>query len=223
MTRPPSSGNANPSSNRGRRMSAPVGGTVPGLAGVILCGGRSRRMGRDKALVEVGGRPLVAILAERLATVADPILVASGRPGRYAGPLGGLAAALAASPHPLLAAVAVDMPFASSEVVRLLASRCEGHDAAVPVTTGGREPLHAVYAATALPTARLALAEGPVALRAVLDRLRVRDVAQAEWRAADPEGRFAWNLNRPGDLAALTPRGRRRRRPLGSSGPQTEG
>lgn len=200
------------------------GGPVAGLAGVVLCGGQSLRMGRDKALIEMGGRPLVAVLSDRLASVADPVLVAPGRPGRYAGlpgpavlevadeeedagPLGGLVAALAASPHPLLAVVAVDLPFASVAVLRLLASRCQGHDVAVPVTGRGREPLHAVWSTAALPAARLALAEGRPGLLALLDRLRVRDVGEDEWRAADPESRFAWNLNSPEDLAQLPPYG----------------
>jgi molybdopterin-guanine dinucleotide biosynthesis protein A len=99
----------------------------PELAGLVLCGGRSRRMGNDKTLLVVEGAPLVLRVASRLARVADPVLLAPGRPGRLgaagypevedealdAGPLAGLVAGLAASPHRLVAAVAVDMPFAS--------------------------------------------------------------------------------------------------------------
>jgi molybdopterin-guanine dinucleotide biosynthesis protein A len=120
-----------------------------------------------------------------------------------AGPLGGLAAALAASPHPLLAAVAVDMPFASAGLLRLLAGLCGGEDAVVPVTAHGREPLHAVYSAASLPAMRTALAEGRFALQALLDVLEVREVREDEWRQADPEGRFALNLNRAKDLSEL--------------------
>jgi molybdenum cofactor guanylyltransferase len=188
------------------------------LAGVVLCGGRSRRMGADKALMMVSGEPLVVRTARALSAVADPVFLAPGVPGRLgshlgrpevadefpdAGPLGGLAAALAVSPHELIAAVAVDMPFASSKLFRLLADLRGDEDAVVPVTARRREPLHAVYAASALPAMRRALAEGRFALNALLDDLVVRDVVEDEWRAADPEGRFAVNVNRIEDLSAL--------------------
>jgi len=190
---------------------------VKALAGLVLCGGESRRMGIDKALLALEGRPLVLRVAERLARVADPILLAPGRPGRlgelgyqevpdevpHAGPLAGLVAGLAAAPHRLVAAVAVDMPLTSPDLFRLLAELHEGEDAVVPVTASGPEPLHAVFDAAALQSLRASLSEGRRGLREALSRLRVREVSEAEWREADPTGRFATNVNRAGDLAAL--------------------
>jgi molybdopterin-guanine dinucleotide biosynthesis protein A len=102
-----------------------------------------------------------------------------------------------------MAAVAVDMPFVSWEVFALLARAHRGEDAVVPVTAGGLEPLHAVYAKAALSTMREALAGGRLALRAVLAELRVRTVPEVHWRRADPSGRFALNLNRAEDMALL--------------------
>jgi molybdopterin-guanine dinucleotide biosynthesis protein A len=187
------------------------------LAGLVLCGGGSLRMGREKALISVGGRPLVLHVAGLLAQAAEPVLLAPGQVGRLgslghpevedaapgSGPLGGLVAGLAASPHPLLAVAAVDMPFASPRLFTLLSGRLEGEDAVVPRTGWGSEPLHAVYATAALPRLRAALAEGELALQAVLARLRVRWVDEDEWSTADPSGRFAVNLNREEDLALL--------------------
>jgi molybdopterin-guanine dinucleotide biosynthesis protein A len=187
------------------------------MAGVVLCGGESRRMGIDKAGMEVEGEPLVARVTGRISAVAHPLFVASGTPGRWgdigfpeiedarsgSGPLGGLVAGLEASPHRLLAAVAVDMPFASGDVLRLLAALHVDEDAVVPVTQAGLEPLHAVYSRRALPSLRRALDEGKFGLRAALAHLRVKEVDQAEWQAADATGRFALNLNRPEDLALL--------------------
>ena len=187
------------------------------LAGVVLCGGQSSRMGTDKALLEMeDGGPLLLLVALRLAEVADPVMLASGSAGRLeafgypevgdevpgAGPLAGIAAGLAASPHELTAVVAVDMPLASPSVLRLLASLARGEDAVVPVSSSGLEPLHAVYARTALPRLETALRGGHLSVREALRGLRVREVRRDEWPPADPSGRFAMNVNRPDDLPA---------------------
>jgi molybdopterin-guanine dinucleotide biosynthesis protein A len=124
--------------------------------------------------------------------------VADGAP--HAGPLAGLVAGLERAAHPLVAAVAVDMPFASPPLFTLLASLADGHDAAVPVGDRGVEPLHAVYATSARPVLRAALQEHRLAVQEALADLDVRTVEEGEWRAADPSGRFADNLNDPDDL-----------------------
>jgi molybdopterin-guanine dinucleotide biosynthesis protein A len=172
-------------------------------------------MGADKVLLQFEGEALVVRVARRLALVADPVLLAPGTPDRLgtlgfaevadaasgAGPLGGLIAGLEASPHPLMAVAAADMPFASPELFRELARLCGGHDAVVPVTSSGPEPLHAVYSRSAIAGLRLALSDGRLALRSALTTIRVREVREEEWRAGDPTGRFALNINRPEDAA----------------------
>jgi molybdopterin-guanine dinucleotide biosynthesis protein A len=176
-------------------------------------------MGRDKARLLVGHppRPLVAHVASRLRRVADPVFLAPGRPGRLGplpyrelddedaghGPLAGIAAALAASPRPMVAVAAVDMPFVNPAVFDLLARIRDDEDAVVPQTEDGLQPLHAVFSTRALPAARAALAEGCFGVLDLLGRLAVRVVGPREWGAVDPEGRFAWNVNEPADLVAM--------------------
>lgn len=191
---------------------------LPPLAAVVLCGGASQRMGTEKALMVMPeGLPLVLHVAGRMATVADPVLLATGRPGRLgrlgylevedptrgAGPLAGIVAALERSPHDLLAVVAVDMPFASPRLFEHLASSIGAHDACVPRTAHGLEPLHALYARSTLPHLRACLDSGRLAVHQALADLAVREVAEAEWDDFDPDGRFAANLNEPEDLAAV--------------------
>jgi molybdopterin-guanine dinucleotide biosynthesis protein A len=133
------------------------------LTGLVLAGGRSRRMGTDKALLPVDGRPLVCNVAARLAAHCPTVLVASGRrrllqvvwpqvddrvPG--AGPLAGILGGLAAATTPLVAVVAVDMPCPDTDVLRRLANAWSGHAAVVPTHDGRPQPLHAVYATSAL-------------------------------------------------------------------------
>jgi molybdopterin-guanine dinucleotide biosynthesis protein A len=190
-----------------------------GLGGLLLAGGRSSRMGVDKASLEFEGRALAVRVLETLREVADDVLVASGDGRRLdwleaeqvsdavpdAGPLSALVAGLERSRHPLVAVLAVDMPFASPRVLRLLVDRWDGEDAVVPVTGAGIEPLHAVYAAAAAPLLRRELDRGERSLRRALSALAVREVGPEEWRAADPTGRFARNLNRPEDLPPAGP------------------
>jgi molybdenum cofactor guanylyltransferase len=186
----------------------------PPLTGLILAGGRSSRMGVDKAMLEFEGEPLLARIAARLGAVCEEILVASGDGSRLAafglsqvadvlpdsGPLGGLIAGLERAGHPLVAAVAVDMPFVSAALLAAMASMRRAEDALVPVSADGSEPLHAVYARSAAGTLRSALAAGTLSLRRAIGSLDVTYVDQDVTGRLDPTGRFAWNLNEPGDL-----------------------
>jgi len=186
-----------------------------GVTGLLLAGGAGRRMGTDKASLEFEGRPLARRVAALLGEVCDPVLVASGDGRRLdwlgleqvadpvpgAGPLAGLVAGMELTRTPLMAAVAVDMPYASPAVLRLLIERwADGTDAVVPATDRRLEPLHAVYARTATPALRDALESGERAVHRALRRLAVTILGPGEWRSADPEGRFAFNLNFPEDL-----------------------
>ena len=187
------------------------------LSAVVLCGGRSTRMGRDKALLEMDAVPLYRVLAERMARIADPVFLAPGVPGRLgptgypelpdavadAGPLAGIASALKASPHELVAVVAVDMPFASPAVFSLLSDLRVTEQAVVPVTADGSQPLHALYARAALPKMVEALRAGRYSVRALLRTMEVREAGELEWRDADPSKRFALNLNEAGDQSRL--------------------
>jgi molybdopterin-guanine dinucleotide biosynthesis protein A len=187
---------------------------LPGLTGLVLAGGASSRMGVDKAALIVDGEPLARRATRVLGSVCGLVLVASGDGHRLAwlglpevadvhpgaGPLAGLIAGLEAIATPLVAVVAVDMPDASGAVLRLLAERAPGHDAAVPRTERGLEPLHAVYARAAAPALRAAFEDGERSVTSALERIDVVVVGPGDWASADPSGRFARNLNRPEDL-----------------------
>jgi molybdenum cofactor guanylyltransferase len=187
------------------------------MTGLLLAGGRSRRMGTDKAFVEFHGMPLAERGLRILRSVCDDVVVASGDGSRLAslgapqvadavpdsGPLGGIVAGLETASTDLVAVVAVDMPFANAGVLRLLAGRWSGEDAAVPVTDRGPEPLHAVYARSVAPALRRLLESGVLAMNRVLELIDTLGVEEREWRAADPSGRFALNVNRPEDLEIL--------------------
>lgn len=199
------------------RESAPAGP----LAGVVLCGGRSTRMGADKATLRIEGATLLERAIACLDVVCDPVMVAPGDlaltlSGRASvrdaepdsGPLGGLVAALRASPHRLLAAVAVDLPWVDPRLIRLLAAAIGDHDVAVCETAHGIEPLHAVYATSLLKAAETALRGDDRSLRRLIARSSALYVSENEWRAAGISDAFSRNLNTPEDFEEVsrTPR-----------------
>ncbi|MFN8470610.1 MAG: molybdenum cofactor guanylyltransferase [Anaerolineae bacterium] len=116
------------------------------LSAIILSGGQSRRMGRDKALLELDGERLLDRVANTLSRVSDDVIVVAGDATRYsggawrviadafpgAGALGGLYSGLQAARHPYVLAVACDMPFLNEPLLRYLARAARGWDAAVP-------------------------------------------------------------------------------------------
>lgn len=192
---------------------------VPALTGLVLAGGASRRMGRDKATIEVDGEPLVLRLARRLETVAGRVVIASGDGRRLgdlpweqvadvdagAGPLAGIVAGLEAADTPLVAVVAVDLPHADPRVHERLAGLWHGEAAVLPLVHDRVQPLHGVYATAAAVSLRRELAAGRRGVTHTLSVLGARVAGPAVWADLDPAGRFARNLNRPEDLAELGP------------------
>jgi len=174
-------------------------------------------MGQDKALMPFRGRPLVQHVIERLAPLADEIIVTANRPEDYAflglrlfpdlrpgrGALGGLYTALASAAHPLVAVAACDMPFASLELFRFARTELEKNaaDAVVPSTANGLEPLHAVYRReTCLPLGEAALEAEQWKLISWFEQAKVRILSPEETARFDVDGLAFRNLNTPGEF-----------------------
>jgi len=194
------------------------------LTVVVLAGGRSRRMGRDKALLPVGNERLLERVVRRVAQ-AGPVLVVTRRaedypfltvprvPDRYPdrGPLAGLYTGFSAARTPLVATVATDMPFASPRLLRYLADYLLAHpevDVALPVDAHDIQPLHAVYRRELARDAFARALQGPRgAIRDAFAHLRVARLPAEQLRAAlGPEcqpARAFWNVNTPEAYHAL--------------------
>jgi len=191
---------------------------VANVAAIILCGGESRRMGRPKAWLPLGGEALlqrvvriasaatepvvvVAAAGQTLPELAAPVVLTRDRlSGR--GPLQGLAFGLDALPPTaeFVYATAVDAPFLEPAWIARLAELIGDFDVAAPRIDGRIHPLASLYRAQ--PTreaARRLLDEGVLRLTALVERLRARDVSAEELRLVDPELRALRNLNTPAD------------------------
>lgn len=190
------------------------------IAGLVLAGGNSTRMGRDKALVTLGGAPLLARVAGRLGPQVGPLAVnANGDPDRLAGfgltviaddrpdtgPLGGVlaglswAATLGSRPRALVT-VPVDGPFLPRDLVARLAAVQADAGQIVIAASGDRD--HPVFGLWPLPAAgpleewrRTARSQG------VRGFLAARGFAVATWRLPDRGPDPFFNVNAPADLA----------------------
>ena len=192
-------------------------------AAAVLAGGASRRMGRDKATMPVGGVELAATVLAAAAQVAAPVVLVApeGHPARRLaaravadpgqGPLAALAAALEALDAAHVLVLAGDHPGLRVELLAHLVALAPRGEA-VACRRGPRlEPLVAVYRRVpALAAARRALPGGRGAdpppgegsLLGLLADLRTVVVEEPEWRALDPDGRSFVDLDDPDDLAA---------------------
>lgn len=184
------------------------------LTVVIQAGGASSRMGEDKALKLFLGRPLMQRVIDRLAPIADEMIVTTNRPAEYEflglrlvpdlkpgrGALGGLYTAIASAAHPLVAVVACDMPFASSTFFegarRLMVS--EEADVVIAKTEEGYEPFHALYRReTCLPAIESAIKADQWKVISWFPKVKVRTLTSDEVKSFEPSGLCFWNLNTP--------------------------
>lgn len=193
----------------------PEGMAAP-LTGIVLAGGRSRRLGRNKALLPFGGRPLLHIVCERVAQVCPQVVVATSaggmsgdapagvevvrdeKPGQ--GPLAGMQAGLRAAAFDYALVVACDMPFLSPSLLRYMADLPRDYQALLPEWQGRRHPLHAIYARACLPVINALLSEGQRSVQELLARVDVRLLSQGDIRQRDPAGLSLFNLNDAQDL-----------------------
>jgi molybdopterin-guanine dinucleotide biosynthesis protein A len=184
----------------------------------IQAGGQSSRMGEDKALKTFLGRPLIQRVVERLAPIADEIIVTTNRPDDYTflnlrltsdlkpgrGALGGFYTAIASATRPIVAVVACDMPFASATLIETMSRLLieEEVDVVIAKSEDGYEPLHAVYRRdTCLPPIEAAIDADQWKVIAWFPQVKVRVLTPEEIKSADPDGLAFWNVNTPEEFA----------------------
>lgn len=186
--------------------------------GAVLAGGRGRRVGGDKALLEVGGRTLARRAVDALVhSGLEPVLVlradqpAPAEAGAIpvlrdevadAGPLAGLHALLRWLPEEWALVVACDQPFLAPELLRgLLEQPRAGIDAVVGRATELQDPLPGLYRRNCLPVVERMLARGERDLKGLLASVRLREVPVELLRGWDPQLVSYVNVNTPEELA----------------------
>ena len=186
------------------------------VTGVIQAGGKSTRMGgAPKALLELGGRPIIERVASVLREVVDDVLVVTNTPELYRflrlpmvpdifpdhGSLGGIYSGLASVSGDVAFTVGCDMPFLRADVARLVIGRAAEADVVIPRAGDQLETMHAVYGKACLPHMEERLRAGRLKIVGFFERVRVLEIPEAVVAGhADPAVVFM-NVNTPEELA----------------------
>jgi molybdopterin-guanine dinucleotide biosynthesis protein A len=189
------------------------------VAGYVLAGGGSTRFGRDKALVEVGGTPMLGRMSELVRRVTGQIKIVAA-PGKYEafgveivedrwsgeGPLGGIITALedaasSATPPEWNLILSCDMPFLTREWLAFLGERAAKSKAQVVFahSASGPEPLCACWQTDAAAKLRSGFERGVRKVTEGIALLRSEVLDEMDWKRFDSTGRLFWNMNTAAD------------------------
>lgn len=185
-------------------------------SGVILAGGLSKRFsGKNKALLEVGGRRIIDRIFELFRSVFEETLIVTNEPLTYLefdativadvfpvrSSLTGIHAGLFYARTPFIFVTACDTPFIQEGLIHTILDRVEANAGVViPETGAGMEPLFAVYSKTCLSVMERHIEKEKLKIQRIFKSLRVKKVSEDVLQQADPELKSFFNINTPDDL-----------------------
>ena len=187
------------------------------MTGVILSGGKSLRMGEDKAFLKIGGMPIIERTILLLQELFEETIVITNQRKHYQhlglnvfddlipnlGALGGLYTGIERSSYPYSFVVACDMPFLNRKVIELLTEQTGDFDVIIPKTEDGLQPLHAIYSKGCLSAILQVLKEKKNRIIDIFPLVRVNVIDEKRFLSLDPNRLSFVNLNTPEDLLFL--------------------
>lgn len=187
------------------------------ITGVVLAGGKSGRMGLDKASIIVDGRQMIMYVVDALRKVFFDILISAKNaedfhiPGiktigdciEGSGPLVGIYSALSVSESPYCFVVACDMPCADPDLIKWMSTVCNGYDVFIPRIGSFVEPLFALYSKKCMGPIKDSLLTRNYHVRSIFSKVNVGYANEDDIRKIDPELRSFMNINTEEDLKAL--------------------
>lgn len=185
------------------------------LSAIVLAGGKSSRMGRDKSQLDFAGDSVLGRIVRELRPLSADIVVVAAPQGSpaaieaipdvrivhdtraFEGPLKALARGLDAIEGELAFACSCDLPLLDARVVAALCAMAGGYDAIIPEVGGRLQPLHAVYRKACAQSVAEMVARGQTRMVEIVDALSARIVAESELRPLDPKLLSFTNVNTP--------------------------
>jgi molybdopterin-guanine dinucleotide biosynthesis protein A len=185
------------------------------ITGAILAGGKSRRMGRDKAFLPFGKGVLIERVIEVIAQVVDDVILITNTPERYqrfglpmfsdvipeAGSLGGIYTGLVSAKTPYSVCLACDMPFVKPEFLRFLCETAAEADVVIPRNAEDFQPLCAAYSQVCRESIRRRIEAGRLKITGFFDQVRVRVIEGELLARFDPHDVMFFNANTPEEYA----------------------
>ena len=188
------------------------------VSGVALAGGMSRRLGRNKAVEEIGGERLIERVINRLSEVTSETVVVVAEESRAQalelpdgvrtaadiypghGSLGGIFTGLSAARGDYGIVVACDMPFLNTGLLQFMVDLAPDFDVVVPRVDGRPEPLHAIYSKSCLEPIESRLKRQDLKIALFFEEVRVAYVDEDDIDLFDPERLSFFNVNTQEDL-----------------------
>jgi molybdopterin-guanine dinucleotide biosynthesis protein A len=187
------------------------------VTGLIIAGGKSRRLGIDKRFLDIGGRTCLQRVLDAYQGIFDEILIVADAVEPFTSlgarvvvdlipdkaTLGGLYTGLHYAAGERVFAAAADMPWINPAAIRLVLDQAASGDIVIPNVEGKLQSMHAVYSKACLPFLRTLVEAGTLKVQDLCNcpELRVHRIPQSAFTAVDPELRSFFNINTPDDLA----------------------
>ena len=187
------------------------------MTGIILAGGESKRMGRNKAFIEIEGERIIDRSVRIFHELFDEVMIVTNSPLDYVylnvqvttdlvpgkGSLGGLYTGMYLSRSPKAFFVSCDMPFLNKNIISFFLDQAEDADLVVYHSEGYWEPLHAVYSKSFLKPFERLMKEGELKIIEAYKKMRIREISKQDLLPFDPELRGLININTPHDLETV--------------------
>ncbi len=189
------------------------------VTGAILAGGKSRRMGVNKAFLRLGDRTLIEHGIHRIQPITDELLIITNTPDEYnhlgietkadiipnSGTLGGIHSALTYSTNDAVICVGCDNPFINTDLLLYLISMLGKYDAVIPYTCSEKgqmtlQTLCAVYSKRCLPIIEKMLNDAEYRVHALKWHADINLIIPETWKKIDPDGHSFLNINTPDDF-----------------------
>jgi molybdopterin-guanine dinucleotide biosynthesis protein A len=187
------------------------------ITGIILSGGKSIRMGENKAFIRVGGVPIITRIYDLFKELFQEVIIVTNQkdlfsnfdsrvysdliPGK--GALGGLYTGIFFSCFHYSFCAACDMPFIRKSLVQYLIENIDGEDVIVPRTKDGLQPLHAIYSKNCVNPIRKIIQEGKSKIIDIYNQVNVKIVDEKDFLCFDPDGESFINVNTPEELLSV--------------------
>jgi molybdopterin-guanine dinucleotide biosynthesis protein A len=187
------------------------------MTGIILSGGKSLRMGENKAFIDIEGVPIIQRIYTLFKELFHEVIIVTNQIELFKkfdskiysdllpdkGALGGLYTGLFFSTSPYSFCVACDMPFINKSLVQYLIKRIGDEDVIVPRTKDGLQPLHAIYSKNCLGPIKEIIEQGKFKIIDIFHRVQVNIIEEADFISLDPFRESFINVNTPKELLSI--------------------